>query len=117
MLMGVVVLVMVLMLMGMVGMVMLMMVMMVPIMAVVVPALLLHTVHGDGDMGSGDAALDGGGAGHPDARQPQAVEFPEKGRRVRQQLQQRGGEHITGGPHAAVQIQSLQGVLLLFPSI
>lgn len=116
MLMGVVMFMIVLMAMLM-SVVVVMMVRMIVVMAVVVVALLLHAVHGDGDMSPGDAALHGGGAGHPNARQPQAVELPEKGRRVRQQLQQRGGEHIAGGAHAAVQIQSLQGAFLLFTSI
>ena len=110
------VMVLVIMVMGM-FMIVLMAMLMSVVMAVVVVALLLHAVHGDGDMSPGDAALHGGGAGHPNARQPQAVELPEKGRRVRQQLQQRGGEHIAGGAHAAVQIQSLQGAFLLFTSI
>ena len=56
-------------------------------------------------MGAGNAALHRLFPGHMNAGNAQAVQPLHKPLRVGQQLQQRRGKHISGSPHAAVDVQ------------
>lgn len=61
-------------------------------------------VHGDGQVGACDAALDRRIQRHLCAGDPGIVYFCDKdiSLRVREQLRQSGAQHITGRAHAAV---------------
>ena len=66
---------------------------------------LLLSVHSDGHVGAGDAAGGGFLGLHPDTWEAQAVHGVQKPLLVLQQLVQGGHEHVTGGPHIALNIK------------
>ena len=70
-----------------------------------VTGFLLHTVHGNRDMGAGDAALDGRLRGDGNAGQAQGIHFVNERLFVSGKLQQGGGQHIARGAHGAFQVQ------------
>ena len=72
---------------------------------VYVAAFFLLAVHGDGDVGAGDPALDTGGGGDPHPRQAQGVDPAEEALRVGVEFQQGRGQHVASRAHVAFQIQ------------
>ena len=78
-------------------------------MPVRVAGFLLRAVHRDGDAGALNSAFLRLPGAVRDAGDAQAVEPFEKAAGLRQQLQQRGCEHIARRAHAALQIQRFHG--------
>ena len=72
--------------------------------AVVVVAFLLRAVYGDRHVRAGDPAFHGRLRLKVHARDAEAVELVEKRMPVGQKLEQRRGQHVAGGAHAAVEI-------------
>ena len=70
-----------------------------------VAAFFLLAVHGDGDVGAGDPALDTGGGGDPHPRQAQGVDPAEEALRIGVKFQQGRGQHVASRAHVAFQIQ------------
>ena len=87
-----------------VDVVMAVVVMMVMVVVVMVFSL-LHAAYLHPEMGAGDAALDALFGGDGDAGDGQAIHPVNKVLGLGQKLQKGGGQHISGGTHAAVQIQ------------
>ena len=77
----------------------------------VVEALLLGAVDRDGHMRAGDPALHGGVGLKAHARNAEAVELIDKRFPVGQKLQQRGGQHVAGSAHAAVEVQDFHRLI------
>ena len=65
----------------------------------------LLAVHGDGDVGAGDPALDTGSGGDSHPRQAQGIDPAEEALRVGVEFQQGGGQHVASRAHVAFQIQ------------
>jgi hypothetical protein len=82
-----------------------MLVIMVMLMLMRVTGFLLHAVHGDRNMGAGDAALYGRLRGDGNAGQAKGIHFINEGLFVAGQFQQGGGEHIARGAHGAFQVK------------
>ena len=65
---------------------------------------LFRAMDPDGDVGPRDAAFDRRLRRHGHLRQADVIELLQKGVPVRQQLQQRGGQHISRGAHPQIEI-------------
>ena len=74
------------------------------VVAAVVVAMLLCAANLHGKMRAADAALKRTLAADRNARQAEAVHFPDKSVRLRRQLQQRGRQHVARRTHAQVEI-------------
>ena len=72
---------------------------------VYVAAFFLLAVHGDGDVGAGDPALDTGSGGDSHPRQAQGVDPAEEALRIGVEFQQGRGQHVASRAHVAFQIQ------------
>ena len=88
------------------------MMMLMIMVGMIVPRFLFLPVHGHRHMRTGDPALHGRLRAHPNAGKPQSVHPVDERLPVLCQFQQRGGQHIAGGAHAAFQIQRFHRVSL-----
>ena len=77
---------------------------MLMIIMMMVQALFLFAAHGDLHVGPCDAAFDGGLGLEDHARDAETVELVYKSLRIGQKLQKGGGQHVSGGSHAAVKV-------------
>ena len=77
---------------------------MLMMMVVMLPVALLLAVYRDRKMSPGNAALYRGLRPDVDPRKAQSIQLRYKRAGVGKQLQQRRRQHISSGPHAAVQI-------------
>ena len=74
---------------------------------------LFHAVYGYAYMRSGDAAFYGRFGSNPHSGQTGSIYFADKRLSVFRQLQQRRGQHVARGTHAAFQIQRFHSLFLL----
>ena len=81
-----------------------MVVLMMLMIVMMVQALFLFAAHGDLHVGPGDAAFNGRLGLEDYARYAETVELVYKSLRIGQKLQKGGGQHVSGGSHAAVKV-------------